>query len=260
MKKKDIEKGGLFGRCAAHTEILGVRLTRRADRELLKIKKELLSGRMPQRIIFTPNSLILLKASRSEADRRMLNRADLLLPDGAGVVMAARMMGEPIGRRITGIDTAEELIALAEKKGLSVFLLGGRQGVASLAARKLREKHPRLRIAGVHHGYFEKNGEENRKVVDMIRRAHPDMLFVCFGYPLQERWIAENRERLQDVKLLMGLGGSLDVWSGRVKRAPLLVRKLNLEWLWRCASDPKKLKDAASLPLFVLRLLLLSLS
>ena len=233
--------------------ILGTYLTPNVEAELSKIKKELTSSLPVGRVIFTPNSIILLRASRSKADRRILNSADLLLPDGAGVVMVSRLLGYPINKRRTGIDTAEELLAFAEKNSLSVFLLGGKNGVASAAAANLKRSFPKLRIAGMHHGYFNKSGIENEKVVHMINRVSPDMLFVCFGYPRQERWIYENKDKLRSLKLLMGLGGSLDVWSGKIKRAPEAMQKMNLEWLWRMLQEPRRIKDVASLPIFFIK-------
>ena len=203
-----------------------------------------------KRVIFTPNSLILLKASRSAADRRILNSADLLLPDGAGVILASRILGYPIKVRRTGIDTAEDLIAFAEKNSLSLFLLGGKEGVALKAQKRLKKRFPQLKIVGTHHGYFGKDGKENKRVIEMINKSSPDILFVCFGYPTQERWIYENKNALPSTKLLMGLGGSLDVWSGRIKRAPQAMQKANLEWLWRVICEPRRIKDVCSLPLF----------
>ncbi|MBO5883745.1 MAG: WecB/TagA/CpsF family glycosyltransferase [Clostridia bacterium] len=236
-----------------HFSILGTYLTPSIEAKLYKIKKELTSPHSFGHVIFTPNSLILLRASKSAPDRRILNSADLLLPDGAGVIIASRFLGYPINKRRTGIDTAEELLAFAEKNSLSVFLLGGKKGVASPAAKNLKQRFPGLQIAGTHHGYFNKNGQENQKVIDMINRVSPDILFVCFGYPMQERWIYENKDKLHSVKLLMGLGGSLDVWSGRIKRAPIQIQKMNFEWLWRMLQEPRRIKDVALLSIFFIK-------
>ena len=205
--------------------------------------------------VFTPNALILYKASKDARLVSLLNRADLLLPDGAGISLACRLTDKPQVKRLTGIDTAWRLLGEAEKAGASVFLLGGKAGVASAAARRIEKSFPRLKICGTQHGYFDKSpsSAENKAVLKGIRRASPDILFVCMGFPTQEAWIMRNARHLPSVKIFMGLGGSLDVWSGKVKRAPKAFRKMGLEWLWRCASQPKRLKDVLSLPCFLIK-------
>ncbi|MBQ9113017.1 MAG: WecB/TagA/CpsF family glycosyltransferase [Clostridia bacterium] len=204
--------------------------------------------------VFTPNSLILHKASRDRRLVSLLNNADLLLPDGAGVSLACRICGLPRCQRIAGIDAAYELLRYAEKNGLSVYLLGGDLGVAHAAAVSLKKRLSRLNVCGTHHGYFDKasHSGENQRVLSDIRRASPDILFVCFGFPVQEAWIQANKARLPSVRLFMGLGGSLDVWSGNVRRAPAVMQRAGLEWLWRCLLEPRRFLDAASLPLFLI--------
>ena len=201
--------------------------------------------------VFTPNPEMLLAAKDSSALAQMLNSADLLLPDGIGVKIVSHMLGNPIPERISGIDMAFELLKIAETRRLSVFLLGGKPTVAERAAEKLVADLPSLNICGTHHGYFDKSGKENQAVAEQIRKAAPDLLFVCFGFPVQERWICENLDSLPSVSLAMGLGGSLDVWSGDKKRAPKLVQRLCLEWLWRASLEPKRLKIFIEIPRFL---------
>ena len=192
--------------------------------------------------VFTPNLQIIRSVARDTDIRRLLNSADILLPDGAGISLLCRAKG--LGRvpRMTGIDTAYFLMRYAGMHGLSVFLLGAQRGVADIAANRLTEEISGLRICGTHHGYFDKceNSDENSAVLQKIRRASPDILFVCFGFPMQERWIFDNLKKLPSVNICMGLGGALDVWSGRVRRAPLAFRMLDLEWLWRCIGQPER--------------------
>ena len=204
-----------------------------------------------QRKIFTPNTEMLLAARRDLAVADMLNSADLLIPDGTGIKIASHFRKNPIPERISGIDTAEEILTLSERQGFSVFLLGGRPTVAERAAKNLQERLPMLNICGTHHGYFEKSGEENREVIDKIQMARPDILFVCFGFPLQERWICENISALPSVRIAMGLGGSLDIWSGSKKRAPEFIQAIGLEWLWRSVLEPKRLKIFLEIPEFL---------
>ncbi len=194
--------------------------------------------------VFTPN-LELLSLARGDASfADLLGCADLLLPDGVGVLLAARLVGKRLPVRLTGIDSAEWLLSFAERRGLRVFLLGGKHGVAETAARELREKHPKLTLCGTHHGYFDKakDSSENIAVLEAIRQANPHLLFVCFGAPAQERWICENIDALPSLRLAIGLGGALDVWSGNVRRAPKVFQRCGLEWLWRIAREPRRIK------------------
>ncbi len=212
----------------------------------------LLRSSPPAKKIYTPNASILWSASRSSDLRRLLMQADLLLPDGSGVILAAKQKGTPLPERITGIDTAEWLLRYGAKNGFSFYFLGGKPRVAKAAAMQWQQKIPALRIAGYHHGYFKKTGKENDRVLAHIQKAKPDILFVCFGFPEQERWIDRYAHSIPSLHLAMGLGGTLDVWSGQVKRAPRLVQTMGLEWLWRTVREPKRIKNLATLPKFLM--------
>jgi len=201
--------------------------------------------------IFTPNPQMLLAAKKDPSFSAILNSAELLLPDGVGIKIASHLQKKPIPERIAGIDAAYWILEKARERGLSVYLLGGKPQIASRAAEELKKALPDLNIRGTHHGYFDKRGEENMAVVSEIRKAAPDILFVCFGAPAQERWICENIASLPSVRIAMGLGGSLDVWSGNAKRAPRLVQALCLEWLWRASREPKRLKIFIEIPQFL---------
>lgn len=191
--------------------------------------------------VFTPNAEMLAAASKDASLLRLLKQAELPLPDGIGVFLAARLLGLSPVERTNGIDFAERLLKSAAKKEMSVFLLGASPGIAERAARKLQTKFEGLCVAGTHHGYFEKRGEENNTVLEKINRSGAEILFVCFGFPDQERWIAENLPKLENVKIAAGLGGSLDVWSGEIMRAPSFFRKVGLEWAYRIAKSPERL-------------------
>ena len=203
--------------------------------------------------IFTPNPEMLCRVNREKDLRALLLCADLLLPDGVGVALAARLKGTPIAERITGIDTGEWLLRYAAEHSLSVFLLGGKEGVSEMAKKMLCQKLPSLNVCGTHHGYFDKrkDGQENQAVLQMIQKVKPDLLFVCFGFPAQERWIVENAPSLPSLRLAIGLGGSLDVWSGKLKRAPKAVQKCGAEWLWRAIKEPKRFRRLTCLPRFL---------
>ena len=121
-------------------------------------------------------------------------------------------------------------------------MLGGQKGRSRRAARILNAKYPRLKIAGCHNGYFNKQGSDNERVLRIINSTRPDILFVCLGFPLQERWILDNFSKIPSLKLAMGLGGSIDVWSGDVERAPEFYRNMGLEWLWRAIREPRRFR------------------
>ncbi|MBO7310058.1 MAG: WecB/TagA/CpsF family glycosyltransferase [Clostridia bacterium] len=206
----------------------------------LRLYRRAKDGR--QMVVFTPNLSIFGQLRRNNELVKLINRADILLPDGIGLCLAYKIRSGKSIRRVTGIDTAYELLRVAERKGLSVFLLGAERGVAEEAKRRLCFALPRLCVCGTHHGYFDKSESswENKALIRKINQCSPDILLVCFGFPAQEKWIMQNKSALPHVKILMGLGGSLDVWAGKVKRAPAVFRKCGLEWLWRCALQPKR--------------------
>ncbi len=232
--------------------IAGVRIEDLDATEIKSRIKGFLSVRGGARV-YTPNSLILYKASKDERLVKLLNSADLLLPDGIGICVVSLLRREKVKGRITGIDTAEWVLKYAQKHGLSVYLLGGEVGVAERAAARLKKAIPRLAIAGTHHGYLCERQHENAEVIEEIQRTHADIVFVCMGFPRQEEWINKYSRDLPDVRLFMGLGGSLDVWSGKLKRAPLPFRMLGFEWFWRALCEPKRVAELISIPLFLLR-------
>lgn len=234
--------------------ILGINVTKKSADEVKKLLSAMLEKENNIKL-FTPNSEILYRAARQSELARMLNQGDLLLPDGIGVVLASRLLRQPIPTRITGIDMGEFILSVAAERGLSVYLLGGEDGVAEKAADKLKKRLPALNICGTHHGYFAKTGEEAENVLTDISEAKPDILFVCLGFPQQERFIIENGEKLSFLRLSAGLGGSLDVWSGKVGRAPSLMRKAGLEWLFRTLADPIRFRRFPSLFGFALKTL-----
>ncbi len=192
-------------------------------------------------VVFTPNALMLERARKDVSLAKLLGRASLSLPDGAGVLWAAQKMGTPLCERVAGIDFGAELLTRAERAGLRVFLLGGGEGVAERAAENLRKKHPRLCICGTTWGYFNKMGEENTRIVSYIRACRPDILLVCMGFPVQERWVVDNLHHLTDIRTIACLGGSLDVWSGDIRRAPVWISRAGMEWLWRMLRQPRRL-------------------
>jgi N-acetylglucosaminyldiphosphoundecaprenol N-acetyl-beta-D-mannosaminyltransferase len=199
--------------------------------------------------IVTLNAEIIYQAQFNQPLKDLINSADLVTPDGAGIVWAAGFLGEPVPERVTGIDLMLEICKQARHNGWRIYLLGGSPGVADEAADKLRAQYPNINIVGTHHGYFKEN--EEAEVLEKVRKAEPDLIFVALGAPRQEFWIRAHKESLP-VKVAIGVGGSFDVVSGRVKRAPVWMQKLKLEWLARLIKEPWRLKRMLSLPKFVL--------
>lgn len=189
--------------------------------------------------IVTPNPIMVMTAQGNEKLFSTLADADLSLADGVGIISAAKRMGTPLPERVTGIDTGSAVLEKLAEVGGSIYLLGAKPGVAELAAQRLTERLTNLRIVGTHHGYFE-NDEE---IISDIKEASPNLLIVCLGSPRQEIWAHENKAKLSGIGAIICLGGALDVWAGKVKRAPTLFIKLRLEWLWRMLREPKRMKN-----------------
>lgn len=192
----------------------------------------------------TPNPEFILLAKKNAAFRAALNAADLVVADGIGVVKAAKILGRPLRAKVPGIDLAGGLCGALAKSGGRLFLLGAKPGVAQAAGEKLREKYPGLTICGVHDGYFKEDGP----VIEEIRASAADVVFVCLGAPKQELWMAQHGPKT-GAKLMLGLGGSLDVFAGTVERAPEGWQRLGLEWLHRLLREPRRIGRMAKLPL-----------
>ncbi|MBE3596965.1 MAG: WecB/TagA/CpsF family glycosyltransferase [Hydrogenibacillus sp.] len=198
--------------------------------------------------IVTANAEIVMRARRDAGYRRILHEADVIVPDGIGVVLAARLLGRRIPERIAGIDLMQALIARAEAEEWRVFFLGARPEVLPRAIAGVQKRHPKLIIDG-HHGYF--GPEQEAAILQRIAAFRPALLFVGLGVPKQEQWIVRHRAHLPAV-LAMGVGGSFDVLGGAVRRAPLPWRRLGLEWLWRLKEEPWRARRMAALPRFAL--------
>ena len=198
----------------------------------------------------TPNSEILYDAIHSEPLAEIIRKADLVLPDGSGVVLASKLLGTPLKGKVAGVEFAEALARRLAESGGTLFLLGAKPGVAERAAEKLCELAPGLRIAGTMDGYFKRDEDAVRRV----REAAPDVLYVCLGSPRQEQFIAANLENL-GAKFMVGLGGSLDIFAGEAKRAPKIFIDLGLEWLYRLINQPSRIVRMMRLPKFLLAIL-----
>ncbi len=228
--------------------ILGVRVDNVDQAEAVGRIMALAQGGVAHQVA-TLNPEFVMLGQRDAAFRAVLEGADLALPDGVGLVWAARILGTPLRGRATGVQTTLGLATAAAARGLSFFLLGGAPGVAEAAAAQLVTHAPGLRVVGTYSGSPASNEED--AIAERIRRAAPDLLFVAFGAPQQDLWIARNRERL-GVPVSMGVGGTLDYISGRVPYAPAWLRGLGLEWLYRLIRQPWRWRRMLALPRFAL--------
>ncbi len=215
------------------------------EKTVEKVAGFIRSGRPHWIITINPEFLY-----RAQFERKLLdlaNRADLITPDGMGIVWACRLAGYATPERVTGTDLMLRLLEMSASEGWRVYLVGAAPGVAEAAAEKLRSAHPGLRVVGTQHGYFKDN-EEN-EVAKEIKKAGPELLFVGLGAPKQEQWIDRYVEET-GAAAAIGVGGSFDVVAGRVRRAPQWVRRLNLEWLYRLLKEPSRWRRQLVLPLF----------
>jgi len=179
-------------------------------------------------------------ASRARPDfAAVLERSDLSLPDGMGIVIAAKILRTPGLHRIPGMEYLERLLAVCVNDGVGVFFYGAMPGVAQAAAAQLIRRHPGLRVAGIESGWRGWLRVPDRYVAWKIRRSRARVLLVALGAPDQELWLDRHRSRLGDVRLAIGVGGAFDFWSGRIRRAPVVFQKLGFEWAWRLLQEPR---------------------
>ena len=210
-------------------------------------------------LIVTPNSEIIMNATKDAELKMLIEEAGLIIPDGIGLVYASKIIKQPLSERVTGVDFLTSILEYLEKTGKSIYLLGSkpaneeRASVAQLAAEHMLIQYPNLKVAGTHDGYFKKEDEEN--LVNEINESGAEFLCVALGAPKQEKFIYEHRDEFKHIRAGIGVGGSLDVWAGTVKRAPQFYQDHGLEWLYRFIKEPTRYKRMAQLPLFMIKVL-----
>ena len=201
-------------------------------------------------MIATANAEMIMRATHDEELRDILNAAALVVPDGAGTVWAARHLGHAMPERVAGYDLAQELLRRAPAEGRRIYFFGAAPGVAEKAKEKAEQLYPGIEIVGVRSGFF--SPADNAAIITEIRAARPDLLLVALGVPKQEKWIATHLAEL-GVPVAIGVGGTLDVMAGVMKRAPYWMQKAKLEWLFRGLMQPKRAGRLLALPKFVLK-------
>jgi N-acetylglucosaminyldiphosphoundecaprenol N-acetyl-beta-D-mannosaminyltransferase len=257
-------------------EVLGIRFDNLTRREAAEAITRLAAG-AGKTYVVKPYSEFMPRAAGDPGLARILNDAALSLPDGVGILWAAHYLSlrgrriralfqvplslasmllrpaslrDPLTEAMHGVDFTWEMLGALALDGRSIYLLGGTREESARGAARIAERLPALKIAGVRDGHFRTSGPENEQVVAGINKAGPDVLIVAMGFPRQERWIAANLERL-DIRVAVAEGGSLSFISGAARRAPRWMRRAGLEWAFRLAGQPSRLRRQLALPVFV---------
>jgi N-acetylglucosaminyldiphosphoundecaprenol N-acetyl-beta-D-mannosaminyltransferase len=228
-------------------EILGVRLDDATYRDLLDGVDAFVASGEPHQVI-TVNAEMLVAARHDQELARALVGSDLNVADSVGVMLAARLLGQPLQQRVTGSDGIHRLAAHCALNGYRLYLLGAAPRIAELVAERLSAANPNLVIAGTYAG--SPSVKEEEKIIERIGEAHPDLLLVAYGVPAEEKWIARNRLRLA-VPVMIGVGGAFDFVAGVTKRAPDWMRRCGLEWLHRLVREPWRWRRQLALPTFL---------
>ena len=215
--------------------------------QAIQLIQGFINERRPHHIVTCDASMVVM-AQTDAALKDIVRNAALVTPDSVGILWACKKMAHPMPERVSGIDIVQRLIGLSTKQGgPRLYFLGAAPGVADDAAARMRELYPGAQIVGSAHGYFSEADEP--AVIQAVKDAQPDVLLVALGIPKQEKWIHKYSKEL-NVPVLIGVGGSFDVLSGRVKRAPKLFQTLSIEWVWRLVSNPSKIAKVSLLPKF----------
>lgn len=202
--------------------------------------------------IVTGNPEIVMKARENKPYKSAVQAADYVIPDGAGILVAAKYLKQPLQERVAGFDVMMEMLAHANEHGFSCFILGAQEETNKKAVAEIERRYPNIQIAGRHHGYFDM---DDPKIVDEVRTSEADIILVALGLPKQELWIAKHQDKFEK-GVFMGVGGSIDVIAGEVKRAPDIWITLNLEWLYRLLKQPFRFKRILKVFEFMVRIVL----
>jgi N-acetylglucosaminyldiphosphoundecaprenol N-acetyl-beta-D-mannosaminyltransferase len=202
--------------------------------------------------IYTPNAEIMMDGITNKTLNKVLNTADMLVADGAGVVLASKILGKEVKEKVSGVDLVKNLLTSSSIKPIKFFLFGGSPGIAEKAHANIICDYPSAQVVGTRNGYF--TSEDEASIIDEINNSNADVLLVCLGAPKQELWIHQNKNKLK-VKACLGVGGTLDILAGNVKLAPNFFRNNGLEWLYRLYKEPRRFKRMLRLPKFILYVL-----
>jgi N-acetylglucosaminyldiphosphoundecaprenol N-acetyl-beta-D-mannosaminyltransferase len=222
--------------------LFGIAIDNVTMAQAVNIVRELLRQGKARHYVVTPNTDHIVRLHKDAAFRKAYAGASLVLADGMPLIWASRALGRPLKARVTGADLLPAVGEMAAAAGKSLFILGGRPGIAERAARNLQARYPGLRIAGTYAPPmgFERDPAENQRIVERINRAQPDVLAIGLGAPKQELWIAAHHRKLE-FGVALCIGAAIDFAAGALERAPLWMQEQGLEWLWRLAQEPGRL-------------------
>lgn len=241
-------------------QVLGIKVHNPTKKQAVKLACQFAGFSKPRQIV-TANPEIIMSAQDDLEQAAIINNADLVVPDGIGLVYAINFIHHTNVERVTGIDLVEDIAKLASQYGYSIFFLGAKAGIAQKAANRLKERYPTLKIAGCYSGKPNLGSQKSRysfpydvritdikrgqkdpnwQIINRVRRTRPNILLVAYGHPKQEKFIARYKKAL-NVSVMIGVGGSFDFLAGRASRAPKWMQNLSLEWLWRLFHEPWRL-------------------
>lgn len=234
--------------------ILGVPINNITRDEAGEITEKLIKeSNKTCKMVFAPNVEFIMMAQKDKEFFELLQKSSLSTPDSIGVIIGAKLQHKSFKERIPGQSYFRKIIELSNEKGYSIYLLGGTPGIPEKAKENLEKLFPNVNIVGVHHGYFADESEE-KQVIDEINNLQPNVLFVALGAPRQEKWIRDHRHVLH-VDVATGQGGTYDYEAGKIKRAPVWIQKIGMEWFWRLCREPKRIKRQLVLPVYLLKVL-----
>lgn len=230
-------------------KILGIKIDQVDFPKTTQKINQFIQQKKPHQIV-TINPEFIMTALNDKEFKKILNKADLAIPDGIGIILASKIFRKSLKERITGVDLIYKIAELAHQKGYSIYFLGGEEGIAKKTALKLKEMFPKMKIAGVEGG-----SPYDLNAIQRLKEAKPDILLVAFGHPRQEKYIYKYRESF-NVPVMIGVGGAFDFISKKIPRAPLWIQKVGLEWFYRLIKEPWRIKRQLVLPKFAFLVLL----
>lgn len=202
------------------------------------------------KMVFAPNVEFIMRAEKDKEFFDLLQESSLSTPDSIGVMIGAKLQKKCFKERIPGQSYFRKIIELSNEKGYSIYLLGGEPGIPEIAKENLEKIFSNVNIVGVHNGYFDEN--EEKEIIEEINELQPNVLFVALGAPKQEKWIKKHRDELR-VDIAAGQGGTYDYEAGKIKRAPVWVQKIGMEWFWRLCREPSRIKRQLVLPVYLFK-------
>ena len=233
--------------------ILGVKIDNITRDEAGEITETLIKeSNKTCKMIFAPNVEFIMMAQKDKEFFDLLQESSLSTPDSIGVMIGAKLQKKCFKERIPGQSYFRKIIELSNEKGYSIYLLGGKPGIPEKTKENLEKIFPKVNIVGVHNGYFDEN--EEKEVIKEINELQPNVLFVALGAPRQEKWINKHRNELK-VDVAAGQGGTYDYEAGKIKRAPIWIQKIGMEWFWRLCREPSRIKRQLVLPVYLFKVL-----